>query len=95
MIQIITTNEEMQIAFDRAVVKAMQNYQHTEIRIEPLIVAGNEVCRKFDITMPTLIRWRQKGRIPFMQIGSAIRYDLNKVIEALKVSGKKKGVKSS
>ena len=59
---------------------------------EPEIITGDKLCQRLDITIQTLIRWRQKGKIPFMQIGSAIRYDLNKVIEAIEV-GKKKGAK--
>lgn len=56
----------------------------------PAIITGEELCKKLDVTIQTLIRWRQKGKIPYLQIGSSIRYDLNKVIEALEV-GKKKG----
>ena len=58
----------------------------------PNIVNNDLVCQRLGISLPTLIRWRQKGKIPFMQIGSAIRYDLNKVIAAIEV-GKKKGAK--
>ena len=49
-----------------------------------------ELCTFLGLSEPTIIRYRHKGKIPFMQIGSAIRYDVNSVIEALEV-GKKKG----
>ena len=48
-----------------------------------------DLCKFLDLSEPTVIRWRKKGLIPFMQIGSAIRYDVNRVIEALE-NGKKK-----
>jgi excisionase family DNA binding protein len=46
-------------------------------------ISERELCKYLGISAPTAIRWRQKGKLPFMQIGSAIRYDLNKVISAL------------
>lgn len=60
---------------------------------EPLIIRDirnqRKTCEALDITEPTIIRWRNKGKIPFMQIGSSIRYDLNAVIKALEVTNKK------
>lgn len=49
-----------------------------------------ELCTFLGLSEPTVIRWRKKGLIPSMQIGSAIRYDVNSVIKALEI-GKKKG----
>lgn len=89
-IQIITTEEAMQDVFNTAFAKALENYEPKDSKPQPFIVTGEVLCQRFNITIPTLIRWRKKGKIPFMQIGSAIRYDINKVIEALEV-GKKKG----
>ena len=43
-----------------------------------------QLCEFLDITEPTCIRWRKKGKIPFFTIGSAIRYDKKEVIESLK-----------
>lgn len=42
-----------------------------------------QLCEFLDITEPTAAKWRNKGKIPFFQIGSAIRYDRNKVVKAL------------
>ena len=57
----------------------------------PEIINGDALCKKLGVTIQTLIRWRQKGKIPFLQIGSSIRYDLNKVLDCLE--DKKKGAK--
>jgi len=52
-------------------------------------VNTKELCCFLDITEPTLIRWRKKGKIPFLQIGSRILYQKSAVLAALE---KKKGV---
>lgn len=43
-----------------------------------------ELCEFLGITPQTAIRYRQKGKIPFMTIGSAVRFDKDEVIAALK-----------
>lgn len=56
-------------------------------------ITTKQLCDFLGITEPTVIRWRKKGKIPFLQIGSSIRFNLTSVITALEVS-KKKGVKA-
>jgi hypothetical protein len=48
-----------------------------------------DLCKFLDITEPTVTRYRKKGLIPFFTIGSAIRFDLDKVIAALESKKKK------
>ena len=52
------------------------------------IVNGVTLCDILDITEPTLIRYRNAGRIPYMSIGGAYRYDVQEVIDALKKGGR-------
>lgn len=47
-------------------------------------ITQRELCKYLGITEPTALRWRKKGKIPCMTIGSAVRFDLNDVLEALK-----------
>lgn len=47
-------------------------------------ITTKQLCEFLAITEPTVIRWRQKGKIPFFQIGSAIRYNKNEVMDALR-----------
>lgn len=54
-----------------------------ELKPQPKIVDDKFLSNEFEVTRQTLARWRKQGRIPFIQVGSIIRYDLNKVIEAL------------
>lgn len=46
-----------------------------------------QLCCYLDIAEATIIRWRQKNKIPYLQVGGSIRYDLKSVVEALKVNG--------
>ncbi len=55
----------------------------------PEIITGDELCKKLNVTTQTLIKWRQKGKIPYLQLGASIRYDLEKVLDALEVTKKK------
>ena len=54
-------------------------------------ITGKELCSFLGISEPTLIRWRSKGKIPFIKMGGVLRYDKNKV--ALALEGQKKGGK--
>ena len=49
------------------------------------IVDTEELCKRLDITKPTLSAWRKKGKIPFLQIGSAIRFNWIAVLAALEI----------
>jgi hypothetical protein len=64
----------------------------TSSSLPPTEVINEEVlCQRLGITHPTAIRWRQRGKIPFLQIGSAIRYDWQNVLKSLEQ--KRGGVK--
>ncbi len=54
-------------------------------------VTTKQLCEFLGLSEPTIIRWRRKGKIPFMQIGSAVRFNLPAVISALEVKRKIKG----
>lgn len=56
----------------------------------PEVIDTKELLLRLSLSEPTIIRYRQKGVIPFLQIGNAIRYDYQKVLEALE---KRKGGK--
>lgn len=55
----------------------------------PDIIDGQELCKRLDISEPTLIRWRQKGKIPFMRIGSSLRYNWPSVVSHLEKASSK------
>ncbi len=70
----------------RSVIKA-GNY--SDAAHPPEIIDTDTLCNRLNITKPTAIRYRKKGAIPFLRIGSSIRYDWNAVVKALE--NKKKG----
>jgi hypothetical protein len=46
-------------------------------------ISTKQLCNFLNVTEPTIAKYRRKGIIPFMLIGSAIRYDLSRVVAAL------------
>lgn len=91
MLQIITEKSEFQLVALEMMQWAVENMPKTKTEPKPEIMTGEQLCEKLDITIQTLIRWRHKGKIPYLQIGSSVRYDFNKVLNALEVSKKKGG----
>jgi len=91
MLQIITTNEAFKSLILEAVQFAVNSIPQKEPTKEAQIITGEDLSKKLGVTIQTLIRWRQKGKIPFLQIGNSIRYDLYKVLDNLEA--KKKGAK--
>jgi len=89
MLQIITDKSEFQLVALEMMQWAVENMPKTNPTPKPEIMTGEELCKKLDVTIQTLIRWRHKGKIPYLQIGSSIRYDFNKVLEAIEVSKNK------
>ena len=53
------------------------------------IINRAELIKRLDITEPTVIRYEKKGIIPSIRIGSAVRYDYDKVLQALETKKKK------
>lgn len=47
------------------------------------VIDRKELLKRLKITSPTVIRWERKGVIPSFKIGSHVRYDWVKVIQAL------------
>lgn len=47
------------------------------------ILDTDQLMAKLGVTRPTLSKWRKEGRIPYIQVGAVVRYDLDKVLEAL------------
>jgi excisionase family DNA binding protein len=66
-----------------------KNQNNSEFPKNEQPITTKQLCEFLSITEPTVIRWRKKGKIPFMQIGSALRYDKEAVIKA--ISEKRRG----
>lgn len=68
----------------------LSNLNAGAISLQPEIINRDELCRRLDITEPTCIRWEKKGKIPRIEIGSSIRYNWPKVIEALEAKNQRR-----
>jgi excisionase family DNA binding protein len=47
------------------------------------IITQDELCKRLMISKPTIIRWAKKKKIPLIRIGRSVRFNWQKVIEAL------------
>ena len=47
------------------------------------IICRDELCKRLNITEPTVIRYEKKKKIPSFRIGSAVRYNWPQVVKAL------------
>lgn len=47
------------------------------------LLTTKELIARLQISEPSIIRYRKKGKIPFIRIGNSIRYDWEKVVKAL------------
>lgn len=84
MLQLITTHEELQNTINDAVLEAYKSLSLNIIQKDEVeIIDGKQLMKRLNISEPTLIRWRKKSKIPFLQIGTSIRYDWFKVLIAL------------
>jgi hypothetical protein len=63
-------------------IKQMVAVQRTT-EAAPEIIDRKELQKRLKVSEPTIISWDKKKKIPCFRIGSAIRYDWNKVLKAL------------
>jgi hypothetical protein len=54
----------------------------------PEIITDEQLCVRLGVCRQTTTRLREKKRIPFFTVGTAIRYDFKKVIAALEARKK-------
>jgi hypothetical protein len=87
--QIITEREDFEKIAMQMVQMAIDKMPAQTSELKPDIRTGEQVCEGLSISLQTLMLWRKKGKIPYLKIGSSIRYDYNKVIAALEVVNKK------
>ncbi|MCC8426585.1 helix-turn-helix domain-containing protein [Mucilaginibacter sp. UR6-11] len=83
-IQIISTPAGLQDYINSAVKHAFDNlamFPNSKPIESPLSV--KELCDFLGVTEPTVSRWRNKGKIPYMQIGSRILFNKSAVLDAL------------
>ncbi len=89
MDRIVLLNEiDLDQLLKRAVFQAMGELRETDLptpKPEPeKLLTTQEACELLRCSKPTLHRWKKSGIVPFVRLGSNIRYkqtDLEKLIE--------------
>ena len=61
----------------------ISNFQPQSAGSLPEIINTEELCRRLDISEPTAISMRKKKKIPFIKIGSLVRYNWPEVVKYL------------
>jgi excisionase family DNA binding protein len=85
-IQLITTQEGLEQAINAALVKSLEQFNLPVRESYEQPVTQAEICKYLNITEPTLIRWKKKGTIPFLKVGSRVLYEKGKVVEAIRIN---------
>ena len=49
----------------------------------PEILDVDEVCKRLNISRPTLLSWKTKGKIPYIQVDKVLRFEWHSVVAAL------------
>lgn len=86
MFQIVANPDELRALFLDVAKEVLAS--NSPAPVKPVeIIDRKTLISRLDISEPTAIRWQQKGKIPYLKIGSAIRYEWHSVVEALTVKG--------
>lgn len=62
----------------------ISNMPTAKTPLQAEIIDVEELCRRLAISVPTQIRWRKKGKLPYLMIGDQVRFNWSEVIEKLK-----------
>jgi hypothetical protein len=82
---IVTTSQALEAIINRVFDARLPQLSSTSIinNSPAEIIDDATLCKRLNITPPTSSRYRKKGKIPYLQIGSAIRYNWPQVVKAL------------
>jgi excisionase family DNA binding protein len=83
-VKILTTENDIKKIVNDIVNELKKNEKPIEEKPEERLLTTAEACEFLRCSKPTLHRWKKAGIIPFVRIGSNIRYkqsDLEKLIE--------------
>lgn len=51
-----------------------------EAPVDPIMVTEREAARRLGVSSKTLFKWRQENMVPFVRIGSMVRYKVEDLI---------------
>ena len=67
----------------REILNIMDNINNNSPPEYNEIITQDELCKRLQISKPTVIRWVKKKKIPEIKIGGLVRYNYPSVIKAL------------
>ncbi len=80
---IVTSNEALELLLAKVINERLQSLP-VALPGEPSEIINTEtLCQRLNVSEPTIIRMRKKKKIPFMLIGSSVRYNYPDVVKAL------------
>ena len=86
MIQIISQESEIRAFIHEAIQEAVSNLK-LEGKEPAEIIDSKELMRRLNISHPTLIRWKDKGKIPSIKFGGTVRFNYPEVLKSLEAKG--------
>lgn len=78
----VTLLQHIQRIVDESLKKAFEFSNQSQPNQDGELLTENEVSRKLNVSKVTLKKWRDEKRIPFLRLGTRIRYRLNDVLQA-------------
>ena len=81
---IVITQEALEAAIAKVVDSRIAQFSGvTTATAAKEIIDTKELIKRLNITGPTVIRMRKRKALPFIQIGTSIRYEWDAVLKAL------------
>jgi excisionase family DNA binding protein len=62
----------------------------TDTPIGSQLLTDTEVAKRFNVSLRTVIDWRNQGKLPYLRIGRSIRYrpeSIRALVEKLEIGG--------
>lgn len=63
--------------------QAIRTTPGLQVAPPPEIIDVDEACKRLNISRPTLLSWKAKGRIPYIQEDKVLRFEWNSVVTSL------------
>lgn len=83
-ISYIMDENDIQVIIENIVAELKKNEKTVEQQPQERLLTTSEACKFLRCSKPTLHRWKKAGIVPFVRLGTNIRYkesDLKKLIE--------------
>ena len=88
---IVTTREDLDAVISESFQAILSKFTaNISVPSSIEIIDGVELRKRLGITETTLIRYKKKGQIPYLKVGSSLRYNWFAVVQALEMKKSKR-----